>query len=225
MMHSTDNEQKTLAVFDLLTIALSIYVMVALIIDTFVPINPEVSRMLNIIDNIVCFIFLYDFAKDFYKAKSKWQFMKWGWIDLLASIPYLDFFRAGRILRLFRLLRLLRAFRSIKLLMDHVFHKKTKGAFTTALMVAVMMLIFSSIAILTVETDPQSNIKNAEDALWWAFVTLTTTGYGDRYPVTTEGRLIAAVLMVVGVGLFGTFTGYVASWFVQDEGKKEQVNE
>lgn len=73
------------------------------------------------------------------------------------------------------------------------------------------MVIFSAIAILQVERDPNSNIKTAEDALWWSYVT-TTVGYGDRYPVTTEGRLIASVLMTAGVGLFGTFTAYIASF-------------
>lgn len=61
------------------------------------------------------------------------------------------------------------------------------------------------------ETAPESNIKTAEDAIWWAFVTITTVGYGDRFPVTTEGRIIAALLMTAGVGLFGTFTGFIAS--------------
>ena len=64
------------------------------------------------------------------------------------------------------------------------------------------MLLFSSIAILQVETDPNSNIKTAEDAIWWSYVTITTVGYGDKYPVTTEGRIIAVILMTVGVGLF-----------------------
>lgn len=79
------------------------------------------------------------------------------------------------------------------------------------------MVLFSSIAILQVEDSPNSNIKSAEDAIWWSYVTITTVGYGDKYPVTTEGRLIAAVLMTAGVGLFGTFTGFLASWFVQEK--------
>mgnify|MGYP001293428771 CR=1 FL=1 len=93
---------------------------------------------------------------------------------------------------------------------------------------AVLMVIFSSVAILQVEDDPASNIKTAEDAIWWAYVTITTVGYGDKYPVTTEGRIIAAFLMTTGVGLFGTFTGFVASWFVdgrQEEHEKEERKE
>ena len=77
------------------------------------------------------------------------------------------------------------------------------------------MIVFCAIAILKFEKDAKgSTITTAEDALWWAYVTITTVGYGDKVPVTTEGRIIAAALMSVGVGLFGTFTAYVASWFV-----------
>lgn len=83
------------------------------------------------------------------------------------------------------------------------------------------MIIFSSIAILQVETKEASNIKTAEDALWWSYVTITTVGYGDKFPVTTEGRIIAMLLMTVGVGLFGTFTGYVASWLVESGRKPD----
>lgn len=84
------------------------------------------------------------------------------------------------------------------------------------------MLIFGSISILQVETVPESNIKTAGDAIWWAFVTITTVGYGDRFPVTSAGRIIAAFLMITGVALFGTFTGFVAAWFMDgDKSNKE----
>ena len=225
MEQNTSTKEHSLAMFDLVILVLSVYVLVALVVDTFFPVPPEVSRMLNLVDNIICFVFLYDFVKDFYKVENKLKFMKWGWIDLISSIPSLDFMRAGRLLRLVRLFRVLRAFRSTKILLDFIFRKKTRGTFTSAFIIALLMLLFSSIAILNVETVPEANIKTAEDALWWAFVTLTTTGYGDRYPVTTEGRIIAAFLMVAGVGLFGTFTGYVASWFVQDSTGDTTVKE
>jgi voltage-gated potassium channel len=83
------------------------------------------------------------------------------------------------------------------------------------------MLIFGSISILQVEIVPESNIKTASDAIWWAFVTITTVGYGDKFPVTNEGRIIAAFLMITGVALFGTFTGFIAAWFMGDKAKKE----
>ena len=149
--------------------------------------------------------------------------MKWGWIDLVSSIPSLEYMRAGRAIRLIRILRILRAFRSTRHLIQHVFKSRTRGTLATAAIIAVLTIIFSSISILEVEHDPESNIKTAEDAIWWSYVTITTVGYGDKYPVTTEGRIIAAILMTVGVGLFGTFTAFLASWFV-DKTKKEEAH-
>jgi voltage-gated potassium channel len=218
------NDIEKLGFLSLLIIVLSIYVLVALLVDTCFKLPPEVSRILNIADNVICVVFLYDFVVRFYRADNKLKFMQWGWIDLISSIPTLDFMRAGRMLRLIRLLRILRAFRSTKHLVQHIFRRRTQGALTAAAVIAVLMIIFSSIAILQFEDDPNSNIKTAEDAIWWAYVTITTVGYGDKFPVTTEGRIIAALLMTVGVGLFGTFTAYLASWFV-GETKKEEVNE
>lgn len=212
-----------LSLLNIIVLILSIYVLLALLVDTIFKLPLEVSRILNFIDNIICGVFLLDFANRFYKSKNRLAFMKWGWIDLISSIPSLDLFRAGRALRLIRLLRILRAFRSTKLLVHYVFKKRAQGTIMAAAMIAFLMLIFSSIAILQVETDPNSNIKSAEDALWWAFTTITTVGYGDRYPVTTEGRVIAVFLMSAGVGIFGTFTAFVASWFVE-QSKEEAVN-
>lgn len=206
-----------------LIIVLSIYVLVALLIDTFFDLPHEISKILNNVDNAICLIFLYDFGLRFYKAENKLKFMKWGWIDLISSIPTLEYFRAGRALRLIRLIRILRAFRSTRNLVHYIYRNRTQSAFSAAMIIAILMVIFSSIAILQVEDDPNSNIKNAEDALWWAFVTITTVGYGDKFPVTSEGRIIAALLMTVGVGLFGIFTGFVASWFVGETKKDEDV--
>lgn len=149
--------------------------------------------------------------------------MQWGWIDLISIIPVIDYFRAARLLRIIRLLRILRAFRSTKKIVSHIFKNKAEGTFTTVSIIAVMLLIFSSIAILQVENKPESNIKTAEDAIWWAYVTITTVGYGDKFPVTTEGRIIAAILMTGGVGLFGTFTAFASSWFlIESKNNKDE---
>ena len=216
-------ERNRLGFLNIFIVVLSIYVLVALIIDTFFRLNPEISRLLALVDDFICVIFLIDFCIRFYRAESKREFMKWGWIDLISSIPTFAYFRVGRAFRLIRILRVLRAFRSIRDFAGHVFRHRTQGAFSSVAIIAVLMWIFSSIAILQVEDAPDSNIKTAGDALWWSYVTITTVGYGDRYPVTAEGRIIAAVLMTVGAGLVGTFTGFLASWFV--EGRKEEQEE
>jgi voltage-gated potassium channel len=207
-------KEKVFGVLNFVTLILSVYVLLALLADTIFRLDPEVSKVIAYVDDIICIIFLLDFIIRFIKAENKLDFIKWGWIDLLSSIPVFDFLRPGRALRLFRLLRILRAFRSTKVLANHIFQNRTQGTFTTVSVVAVLMIIFSSIAILQVETATNSNIKSAEEALWWSYVTITTVGYGDKYPITMEGRIIAAALMTTGVGLFGTFTGFVANWFM-----------
>jgi voltage-gated potassium channel len=184
-------------------------------LKVFFTLPPETLKLLYLLDDLICFVFLYGFIYRFIKAPSKLKFLKWGWIDLISSIPTLSFLRYGRFVRLFRLLRILRAFRSLKYLTAHIFRNRTRGTFAIVTMVAILMIIFGSVSILQVENDPTSNIKTPEDAIWWAFVTITTVGYGDKFPVTSEGRIIAAFLMITGVGLFGTFTGFVASWFLE----------
>ena len=86
---------------------------------------------------------------------------------------------------------------------------------------AILVTIFGSIAQLHLEVRPESNIHKAVDALWWSFVTITTVGYGDFHPITPSGRALAAVLMITGIGLFGTFTAFVASAFLSTDDKDE----
>lgn len=213
------NDNKKIGLLNFIAIILSIYVLVALIIQTVFIIPDEISNILDYVDNLICAFFFIEFCINFYKAENKLGFMKWGWIDLVSSIPTIDALRAGRILRIIKLVRLIKAFRSTRNLMNHIFSSKSECAFTSVAIIAFSVIVFSAIGILQVETDPNSNIKTAEDAIWWAYVTITTVGYGDKYPVTTEGRIIASILMTVGVGLFGTFTAYVASWFASDNKK------
>ncbi|RCH56338.1 ion transporter [Mucilaginibacter hurinus] len=216
-MNTQNPSEKKIDVLNLIVFVLSVYVLGALLIDTIFKLPAETSRLLIYIDNVICLLFFVDFCVRFYNAKNKIEFMRWGWIDLVSSIPTVSFLRAGRILRLIRVLRLIRAFRSTHSFVSYVFKDKAKGAFTSIFIFAILLVIFSAIAILQVEKDPASNIKTAEDAIWWAYVTITTVGYGDKFPVTTEGRIIAAVLMTAGVGLFGTFTAFIASWFVSEK--------
>lgn len=212
-----DDSENKLGLLNLFVLFLSVYVLLVLLVDIFFSVPPEIAKILSLVDNAICFFFLFEFGIRFSRAESKLRFMKWGWIDLVSSIPSVDFLRAGRTLRLIKLLRILRAFRSTKNLVNHVFQNKAQGAFTTVCILAVILVIFSSISILQLETDPNSNIKTAEDALWWSYVTITTVGYGDKFPVTTGGRIIGAILMTSGVGLFGTFTAFISAWFLKDK--------
>ena len=212
-----DLAKKELNLFNIIILVLSLYVLISLIVTTFFVLSDEVTVLLNYVDNLICIIFLVDFAIRFKKANNKLVFMKWGWIDLISSIPYIDFLRVGRVLRLIRLIRVFRAFKATKLIFEHINRNKKQSALTSVALLSFVVVIFSSIAILEFETEVNSNIKTAEDAIWWSYVTITTVGYGDKFPITTEGRIIGAILMTTGVGIFGTFTALVSSWFIQNK--------
>ena len=98
--------------------------------------------------------------------------------------------------------------------------------FAITVKVAVTAVFVSYIAAVQITISERSvegsNIKTFGDGLWWAVTTVTTVGYGDRFPTTTEGRILAVMLMLVGISLVGVITASVASWFVrlsQEENK------
>jgi voltage-gated potassium channel len=208
--------------FQFVILVLSVLTLGAIAADTFLPLPHEVSRILQGIDLIACGVFFIDFVVRFRAAESKLAFMKWGWIDLVASIPNINVLRIGRFVRVLRVLRLLRGIRSLRRLFAVLFVSRTRGGVASVIMTAFMLVTFASIAILLCETDPGSNIKTAGDAVWWSMTTVTTVGYGDRYPVTTAGRVIAMGLMIGGMGLFGTLSGIIASVFLG--GGKEEAD-
>jgi voltage-gated potassium channel len=205
--------------FQFVILVLSIVVLGALLVDTFFRLPQQASRLLDLFDTVVCGLFLIDFSMRFRRAESKLMFMKWGWIDLLASIPNLEVLRWGRTIRILRIIRLLRGIRSFQRLLSIIFREKIKSGLGSVFVTTFLMIFFSSTAILLCERDPEATIKTAEDAVWWSVTTITTVGYGDKYPLTTEGRIIAMMLMVSGVGLFGTLSGLIASYFL---GQQEQ---
>jgi len=224
-MNKIEATKPRITLWEIVMLCLSIYVLGALFLDTVLPLSPENSSLLNHIDNFICFLFLGDFLFKLMTVKKKGNYLKWGWIDLVSSIPNLESLRWGRGIRVIRIFRILRGIRSTKLILKVLFANRAKGTFVSVSLVSFFLMIFASIAILNFETSNESNIKSASDALWWSFVTITTVGYGDFYPTTLFGRLVAAALMIAGVGLFGTFTAYVATAFLQNTNDQENKSE
>lgn len=197
-------------------LVLSVYALGVIGVQAFAGLDPEVSAVLDYSDLAICVLFFADFLWSLYRAPSRWDYLRrWGWLDLLSSIPTLDAARWGRAARIVRILRVLRGLRATKVLTGALMRRRAENGVLAALLAAIILTTLCSAAILQVESAPDSNIKTAEDAAWWALTTMTTVGYGDRFPVTSEGRAIAAVLMVAGVGLFTTFSGLLAAWFMQ----------
>jgi voltage-gated potassium channel len=200
----------------LFMLTLSLFALGLLAAGALFQLDPRTREIIAGLDNAVCALFFLDFVVTFWRAEDrKAYFFKWGWLDLLSTIPMVDELRWGRVARVFRIFRVLRGLRAARLLAEVAVVRRAQSAMLTAALLSMMLVVFAAIAILQLETDPNSNIRTAEDALWWSLSTITTVGYGDRYPITSEGRLLASGLMIAGVGLFGALSGLVASWLLR----------
>ena len=122
-----------------------------------------------------------------------------------------------KILRVVRMLRVIRLLREVgpRRFLDAVLRIVPAARCWWSSSWRILLLEFGATAILAIELQARRhNIKDASDALWYVYVTVTTVGYGDRYPVSNAGRFIGVLIMTVGVGLFGTLTGFLANAFV-----------
>lgn len=211
--------------YHLFMLALCILVLVSLGIEVFVDLDPDTRAVLFYADTAVCGIFFLDFLHSLARAQNRIKyFLTWGWIDLISSIPAVSYVRWGRAARVARILRVLRGVRSVRTLGQFILQRRAQSAVLAVSLIAILAIVVASIAIIHLERGAEGNIVTGSGALWWAVVTVTTVGYGDRYPVTAEGRLLATALMVVGISLFSTFTAFIASWFMQP-GKEKQDRE
>ena len=221
MMEGTLKHHEKLTPWKIVILCLSLYVLAALIYNMTGNPSERVSKVIHFTDTAICLLFLADFFVNLSRAESKLAYLKWGWVDLVSSIPVVNAARWGRLIRVILIIRLFRGFRSYRRLLDHLMENKAKSVFALATLAAVTVLFWATIAVMHFENSPASNIQTAEDAIWWAFSTITGVGYGDKYPVTTQGRLVGLVLMTAGVGLFLTFTGSIASWLIGVEKREE----
>ncbi|MGN6519417.1 MAG: potassium channel family protein [Dokdonella sp.] len=204
-------------------LALSVFALLVLAASVVLPMSAEMRRLLDVADDVLCALFFVDFLVTLWKADDRWRyFIRWGWIDLLSCIPSIDYLRVARMARVLRVLRVLRAIRSAKIIAAFILERRANSAMLAAVLIGLLLIVLASIGILQFEDVPEANIRTAEDALWWTMATITTVGYGDHYPVTTEGRILAAGLMVAGVGLAGIYTGFIAAWFLRPAAAREE---
>jgi voltage-gated potassium channel len=221
-IHMDDLAHKEISLLDVLTTILSVYVLLQLVTEAVVPLSDDTKTIMSYADYFVCGVFLLDFGVRFRAAPSKLAFMKLGWIDLLSSIPVIPWMMLGRFTRIFRLIRVIRALRSTERLLFVLLRSRVRNTLLVVITIAVLLVVITGSAVLSLEKDVKdANITNVGDALWWATTTVTTVGYGDKYPVSAEGRIVAVILMVTGVGLFSTFSGTVAAFLLSPQENKE----
>ncbi len=210
--------------YQLFMLGLCLYAIGALAVETMIRVSPDTSTILEYADLVVCAVFLLDFLLCLGKEKgSRWKyFLTWGWLDLLSAIPTLNVARWGRLARILRIFRVIRGLRLGQIASGLVLRKRAHSTVLAASLAALILVVTCSIAILRFEDGVESNITNGGDAMWWAISTLTTVGYGDYYPITAEGRVVASILMVAGLALNGSLAAFLAAWFLQPTRKDEE---
>ena len=204
--------------FILVLTVLSLVSMVALLL----PLNPQTTALLRVYDNTICGVFLIDFGITLRRSPDKraYFFRQGGWLDLMGSIPSLGFFeftglfRLARLSRLARIARLLRESDRGQLVADVVNNRAQYAAVVTLLLGLIVLTLASTLVLQFESSSPDANITTGGDALWWAIVTITTVGYGDKYPVTPGGRVTAVFVMASGVGIIGALASILASILV-----------
>jgi len=183
--------------------------------------NSNTKSVILIIELGISLFLIVDFITRLIRARSKRNYFLryYGWLDFLGSLP-IPGFRLGRLIKASIFYpRLRRA--DIKEMEYVVIERRAKSTLLAVLLVGIVVLELSSIAILNAEQgSANANIKNASDALWWGYVTVTTVGYGDRYPVTNQGRIVGLFLLTVGVAIFSVVTSFLADWFRQSRQSK-----
>jgi voltage-gated potassium channel len=165
----------------------------------------DVRTWLDVVSWTVWGAFVVDFAMRLALAGDRGRYALRHWYDVaLIALPML------------RPLRLLRVLAFMRILNRTAVGSRAGRVNIYVGGTALMSIALGAVAVLDVEQDaPDANITTFGDALWWATTTVTTVGYGDRFPVTMTGRLVAVALMLVGIAVVGVVTGTVAAWLVK----------
>ena len=178
--------------------------------------SDSTNNYLSVVQWVCWFAFALDLIYGILRAESKTEYLKRHPLELASVL--LPFLRPLRLMRVI-------SFGSLAL------QKVAIGRqFAITVKVAVSAVFISYIAAVQITISERgvegSNIKSFSDGLWWAVTTVTTVGYGDRYPTTTEGRFLAVLLMITGISLVGVITASVAAWFVKlsqdDTGQRQK---
>lgn len=215
-------KEKLVVCYEIAMMLLAVMVVGFVIAEFTFEFTPETLTVIRRIDMMVLVIFALDYGYRFYTADQRKRFARSNIPDLIAIIPFSSVFRLARLARLLRLIRLSRMSRLTRLVRAAAFlrvlYKKVEGILKTngliyMLCVTGVLVVTGGVAIMYFE----DTMSNFGDAIWWSLVTTTTVGYGDISPQSLGGRVIAGILMILGIGLLGMVTGSIATYFLSPQ--------
>lgn len=207
--------------FEYFLLFLSVYVVIELYVSSLLDYTAQTMRTLEIIDFVICTVFLSDFFYGLSTAKNKWKYLKLNWIDFISSIPTIGVLRAGRVFKIFRILRVVRSAKYI-----FAFFNK-KNSFSTLRNIfifnAIIIFLFT-LSFYELEHKANPNINSLGDSLWWTTITTITVGFlQDLPPVTVEGKFLSVVLILLGMIMFSTMIGTITDYFIEDEDIQDKL--
>ena len=240
ILELSNSGDKPSRIFDIFIISLITLNVICVILETVNSISLQYKAIFEIFEIVSVIIFTVEYLLRIWSCTStekykhpvsgrfKFAFSFMLLIDLIAILPFyipliitldLRFIRALRLLRLFRLFKMGRYSKSLKML-GNVIKARKEEMLITVFVLSIMLIVASSL-MYYIEKDAQpQHFSSIPAAMWWGVATLTTVGYGDVFPVTNLGKILSAVMAVLGIGIFALPTGILASGFIEEIKKK-----
>lgn len=209
--------------FDVVLLITILFSVALVMLESVPAVNAKHHEMLVILEWVVTILFTIEYALRIYCVRRPWRyfFSFYGIIDLLSILPtylglfypttkYLSSIRILRLFRIFRIFGLTQFMRGGSMLLIALRQSRAKIIVFLSFIILIVVVI-GSIMYVVEGKHPESGFTSIPTSIYWAVVTLTTVGYGDIAPVTSIGKFLASVVMVIGYGVIAVPTGIVSS--------------
>jgi voltage-gated potassium channel len=236
LLHPELGESKADKFINIFIITLIVLNVIAVMMETVKPIYNRHKTFFDTFDKISVYIFTAEYILRVWscnhdpkyghsiRGRLRYIFSFGAIVDLLAFLPYYIQAIAGLDLRTLRILRLMRFFRLFRLtsymkatkMVTNIFRKRLNELLLSLVLAVFLIIIASCLLYFAEHNAKDSKFTSIPATIWWAVVTLTTTGYGDMTPVTTEGKILSGLIMLAGVAFFALPAGIITAGFLEE---------
>lgn len=236
LLHPEIGDTRWDKIINIFIISLIILNVIVVMLETIPDLEKEYHDFFEVFDLVSVIIFTIEYLLRIWSSnhdpkykhsiggRLKFMFTFPMLIDLLAILPFYLNFLVGFDLRVLRVLRLMRFFRLFRLtaymkaakLVINVFRSKVNELILSLILVIFLIIIASSLLYFAEHNAQPDSYSSIPHTVWWAVVTLTTTGYGDMIPITAIGKILSSIIMLSGVALFALPAGIITSGFLEE---------